>query len=298
MQNRSSCLTECGRAVTAVLLITGLAIATIEIEQFEKSFQSIILGEGSSIALFRREFESLRFVNVEFDSAICDDCDIVIAGFAFDIVEFELHRAFVASAQEAREGRSQHHRIVHHYVAGRFANLVLIPCYGHHAGGAGEGRNIELHLCGAVAADVAAGRNGGQVVTRFPPEPNGFLHIGHSKSILLNFGLAKAYGGRTHLRFDDTNPVTEETEYVEAIQADVRWLGCEWGKHLYYASDYFPRMYACAERLVRETAAPGDARHTRTVSARPYALRRERAEGRHQPCGSASQTEPLRRTRR
>jgi glutaminyl-tRNA synthetase len=110
-------------------------------------------------------------------------------------------------------------------------------------------------LAEIVEADLQAGRNGGRVVTRFPPEPNGFLHVGHSKSILLNFGLARSYGGRTHLRFDDTNPVTEETEYVEAIQADVRWLGCDWGKHLYYASDFFPRMYECAERLVREGKA-------------------------------------------
>ncbi|HEX9242293.1 MAG TPA: glutamine--tRNA ligase/YqeY domain fusion protein [Anaeromyxobacter sp.] len=107
-------------------------------------------------------------------------------------------------------------------------------------------------LADIVQADLAAGRNGGKVVTRFPPEPNGFLHVGHAKSILLNFGLARAFGGRTHLRFDDTNPVTEETEYVEAIQADVRWLGCEWGPNLFYASDFFPRMYECAERLVRE----------------------------------------------
>ncbi|HEX9049323.1 MAG TPA: glutamine--tRNA ligase/YqeY domain fusion protein [Anaeromyxobacter sp.] len=110
-------------------------------------------------------------------------------------------------------------------------------------------------LADIVAADVAAGRNGGKVVTRFPPEPNGFLHIGHAKSILLNFGLASAFGGRTHLRFDDTNPVTEETEYVDAIQADVRWLGCEWGTHLHYASDHFARMYECAEWLVREGKA-------------------------------------------
>ncbi len=110
-------------------------------------------------------------------------------------------------------------------------------------------------LADIVEADVRAGRNGGKVVTRFPPEPNGFLHIGHSKSILLNFGLARAYGGRTHLRFDDTNPVTEETEYVDAIQADVRWLGCDWGRHLTYASDFFPQMYECAERLVREGKA-------------------------------------------
>jgi glutaminyl-tRNA synthetase len=110
-------------------------------------------------------------------------------------------------------------------------------------------------LADIVEADLRAGKNAGRVVTRFPPEPNGFLHIGHAKSILLNFGLAQAYGGRTHLRFDDTNPVTEETEYVEAIQADVRWLGCEWGEHLYYASDFFEQMYQCAERLVREGKA-------------------------------------------
>jgi glutaminyl-tRNA synthetase len=103
-----------------------------------------------------------------------------------------------------------------------------------------------------VEADLAAGRVRGPVVTRFPPEPNGFLHIGHAKSILLNFGLAKHYGGRTHLRFDDTNPITEEAEYVEAIEGDVRWLGGEWGEHLYYASDFFDRMYECAERLVRQ----------------------------------------------
>jgi glutaminyl-tRNA synthetase len=107
-------------------------------------------------------------------------------------------------------------------------------------------------LADIIEADLAAGRNGGRVVTRFPPEPNGFLHIGHAKSILLNFGLARAYGGRTHLRFDDTNPVTEETEYVEAIEGDVRWLGGDWGTHLYYASDFFEQMYECAERLVRE----------------------------------------------
>jgi glutaminyl-tRNA synthetase len=103
-----------------------------------------------------------------------------------------------------------------------------------------------------IEADLSAGRNGGRVVTRFPPEPNGFLHIGHAKSILLNFGVAKAYGGRTHLRFDDTNPTTEDTSYVEAIENDVRWLGGEWGEHLYFASDFFERMYECAERLVRE----------------------------------------------
>jgi len=115
-----------------------------------------------------------------------------------------------------------------------------------------ERRAPSNFLADIIQADVAAGKNGGQVVTRFPPEPNGFLHIGHAKSILLNFGLARGFGGRTHLRFDDTNPVTEETEYVEAIQGDVRWLGGEWGQHLYYASDFFEKMYACAERLITE----------------------------------------------
>jgi glutaminyl-tRNA synthetase len=102
-----------------------------------------------------------------------------------------------------------------------------------------------------IEADLAAGRNGGRVVTRFPPEPNGYLHLGHAKSILLNFGLAARYGGRVHLRFDDTNPTTEELEYVDGIQADVRWLAGDWAG-LFFASDFFERMYACAERLIRE----------------------------------------------
>ncbi len=106
-------------------------------------------------------------------------------------------------------------------------------------------------LTDIIDADLAAGRNGGKVVTRFPPEPNGYLHLGHAKSILLNFGLARRYGGRVHMRFDDTNPVTEETEYVEGIQADVRWLAGDWDA-LHYGSDFFGRMYECAERLVRE----------------------------------------------
>jgi glutaminyl-tRNA synthetase len=101
-----------------------------------------------------------------------------------------------------------------------------------------------------VAADLEAGRVKG-VVTRFPPEPNGYLHIGHAKSICLNFGLAREFGGRCHLRFDDTNPVKEEQEYIDAIERDVRWLGFDWGKHLYYASDYFEQLYAWAEDLIR-----------------------------------------------
>ena len=94
-----------------------------------------------------------------------------------------------------------------------------------------------------------------QIVTRFPPEPNGYLHIGHAKSIALNFGIAQEFGGRCHLRFDDTNPTKEEQEYIDSIQADVHWLGYDWGDHLYYASDYFERLYGWAEGLIRNKLA-------------------------------------------
>ena len=100
-----------------------------------------------------------------------------------------------------------------------------------------------------VAADLRAGRHE-TIVTRFPPEPNGYLHIGHAKSICLNFGIAAEFGGRCHLRFDDTNPVKEEQEYIDGILADVRWLGFDWGDHLYYASDYFEQLYAWAVHLI------------------------------------------------
>ena len=103
-----------------------------------------------------------------------------------------------------------------------------------------------------VAADNASGRHGGRVATRFPPEPNGYLHIGHAKSICLNFGVANDFGGTCNLRFDDTNPVTEDTEYVDSIQQDVRWLGFSWEDRLHYASDYFDRLYDIAEQLIRE----------------------------------------------
>ena len=100
-----------------------------------------------------------------------------------------------------------------------------------------------------IEADLDAKR-AADVVTRFPPEPNGYLHIGHAKSICLNFGVAEEFGGRCHLRFDDTNPTREEQEYIDAIEQDVRWLGFDWGKHLYHASDYFEQLYAWAEHLI------------------------------------------------
>ncbi len=101
-----------------------------------------------------------------------------------------------------------------------------------------------------VAEDLRSGKHR-TVVTRFPPEPNGYLHVGHAKSICLNFGIAREFGGRCHLRFDDTNPTKEEQEYIDAIEADVRWLGFDWGEHLYHASDYFEQLYEWAVHLVR-----------------------------------------------
>ena len=102
-----------------------------------------------------------------------------------------------------------------------------------------------------ITEDRAAEKHEGRVVTRFPPEPNGYLHIGHAKSICLNFGVAVEFDGRCNLRFDDTNPAKEEVEYVDAIQDDVRWLGFQWDS-LHFASDYFEQLYEYAVHLIRE----------------------------------------------
>jgi glutaminyl-tRNA synthetase len=117
-----------------------------------------------------------------------------------------------------------------------------------------EGESTRDFIRETIRADLAAGRIA-TVVTRFPPEPNGYLHIGHAKSICLNFGIAQEFGGRCHLRFDDTNPVKEEQEYIDGIQKDVRWLGFDWSRHLYYASDYFEQLYDWAEVLIRDGKA-------------------------------------------
>src|SRR4051795_5290013 len=101
-----------------------------------------------------------------------------------------------------------------------------------------------------VAEDARSGKHGGRVATRFPPEPNGYLHIGHAKSICLNFGIAAEFGGTCNLRFDDTNPAKEDVEYVDSIKADVKWLGFDWNAEL-YASDYFERLYQFAVELIR-----------------------------------------------
>src|SRR4051795_7680597 len=105
-----------------------------------------------------------------------------------------------------------------------------------------------------AVADKESKRFGGRVATRFPPEPNGYLHIGHAKAIAIDFGLAKEFGGGCNLRFDDTNPTTEDVEYVEAIQEDIRWLGYEWHS-LHFASDYFDKLYEVAEKLIRKGVA-------------------------------------------
>ncbi len=121
-------------------------------------------------------------------------------------------------------------------------------------GRAGEEARLDF-VRQIVAEDLKTGKWGGRVVTRFPPEPNGYLHIGHAKSICLNFGIAAEFGGTCHLRFDDTNPEKEEQEYVDSIIEDVRWLGWDWGEHLYYGSDYFEQMYEYAVQLVRKGEA-------------------------------------------
>ena len=117
-----------------------------------------------------------------------------------------------------------------------------------------------------VEEEISAGKNNGRVHTRFPPEPNGYLHIGHAKSICLNFGTAQKYNGLTNLRFDDTNPSKEETEYVDSIMEDVRWLGFDWDDRLYYASDYFDKLFDFAVKLIQEGKAYIDDQDAETIS--------------------------------
>lgn len=118
-----------------------------------------------------------------------------------------------------------------------------------------------------VEKDLCEGKNNGRVLTRFPPEPNGYLHIGHAKSICLNFGIAQKFGGLTNLRFDDTNPEKEEDEYVRSIMEDVRWLGFDWGDSLYYASDFFQNLYDFAVKLIQDGKAYVDDQDAETISA-------------------------------
>ena len=118
-----------------------------------------------------------------------------------------------------------------------------------------------------VSADVAAGKHGGRVQTRFPPEPNGYLHIGHAKAICINFGIASEFDGSCYLRFDDTNPVKEDMEFVEAIMDDVRWLGFDWGANLRHASDYFEALYGFAVELIEQDKAYVDHQSAEEIRA-------------------------------
>ena len=117
-----------------------------------------------------------------------------------------------------------------------------------------------------IEEDLKNGKNEKRVHTRFPPEPNGYLHIGHAKSICLNFGIAQKYGGKCNLRFDDTNPSKEDTEYVDSIMEDIHWLGFDWEERLYYASDYFQKLHDFAIRLIKEGKAYVDDQNAEMIS--------------------------------
>ncbi|MDD3167134.1 MAG: glutamate--tRNA ligase family protein, partial [Bacteroidales bacterium] len=117
-----------------------------------------------------------------------------------------------------------------------------------------------------VESDLKEGKNNGSIATRFPPEPNGYLHIGHAKAICLDFGIAQRYGGTCNLRFDDTNPVKEDVEYVDSIKEDIQWLGFQWD-NLYYASDYFDQLYEFAKRLIRNGLAYVDDQSAEQIAA-------------------------------
>ncbi len=132
-----------------------------------------------------------------------------------------------------------------------------------------------------VDEDLRNAGNDGRVVTRFPPEPNGYLHIGHAKAICLNFGIAEDYGGHCTLRFDDTNPVKESLEYVESIKEDIRWLGYDWGERLRHASDYFEQLYEWAVGLVRDGKAYVDSSSAEEIRAYRGTLTEP---GRESPC--------------
>ena len=118
-----------------------------------------------------------------------------------------------------------------------------------------------------IADDLKAGKNGGRLNTRFPPEPNGYLHIGHAKAICMDFGAAEMFGGTCNLRFDDTNPTKEDVEYVESIKEDIKWLGFDWGNREYYASDYFPKLYDLAIRMIKEGKAYVDDQSSEEIAA-------------------------------
>ncbi len=149
-----------------------------------------------------------------------------------------------------------------------------------------------------ITEDIKSGKNDGRVHTRFPPEPNGYLHIGHAKSICLNFGLAVKYNGLYNLRFDDTNPLTEEVEYVDSIMEDVRWLGFDWGDRLYYASDYFEQLYEWAEKLIIKGKAYVCELTAEEINARRGTPTRPGTESPYRNRGTEENLDLLRRMRK
>ena len=130
----------------------------------------------------------------------------------------------------------------------------------------GDGKSLNF-IEQIIEEELAAGKNGGRIHTRFPPEPNGYLHIGHATSICLNFGIAAKYNGKCNLRFDDTNPSKEDVEYIDSIQDDIRWLGFQWEGEPHYASDYFQQLYDWAEKLILEGKAYVDDQPAEEISA-------------------------------
>jgi glutaminyl-tRNA synthetase len=132
---------------------------------------------------------------------------------------------------------------------------------------AGDRQESQHFIETIVEKEVRSGKNGGKVVTRFPPEPNGYLHIGHAKAICLDFGMALKYGGNCNLRFDDTNPIKEEQEYIDAIKEDIKWLGFDWEEREYYASDYFGRLYDFAVDLIRRGLAYVDDQSSEAIAS-------------------------------
>jgi glutaminyl-tRNA synthetase len=149
-----------------------------------------------------------------------------------------------------------------------YSNLHPLSAPADDAGAApAESRKSRHFIQQIIDEDLNSGRVKGDIVVRFPPEPNGYPHIGHAKAIVLNFSLAAEYGGRCHLRFDDTNPETEDMEYVRAMKRDIHWLGFDWGDNEYYASDYFEQLYEMAKRLIEKDLAYVDSQTGEEIRA-------------------------------
>jgi len=169
----------------------------------------------------------------------------------------------------------------------------------NHAAEASEGRPCRApdFIRQIIEDDLASGKHGGRVATRFPPEPNGYLHIGHAKAICIDFGMAARYGGTCNLRFDDTNPCKEETEYVESIMEDVRWLGFDWGDRMYYASDYFGQLYEFAVKLITDGKAYVDDLPAEEIRLRRGTLTQPGSESPHRTRSVAENLDLFRRMR-